>query len=126
MVHYPPSKLKYNLKNPAVTLRIPKELNEKIIEMTKTNRMSKAAILKKFFMDITKAQDELQTKRNYQAEETVRRFKEEALKAYSQVSALEDEIGELEKVRPDKTMIKQCLQKNCPVAAQFYEIKPPG
>lgn len=50
--HYPPSALRYMQNNPAVNIRIPSALLERIESISKELHMTKAEVVKKFFADI--------------------------------------------------------------------------
>jgi ribosomal protein L44E len=54
---YPPSRVRYMKKNPYITFNVPVELKEKIEELCREKGLSKAQLVKNFFMDMTNTFD---------------------------------------------------------------------
>lgn len=57
--NYPPSRLKYREKNPYITFNVPVEIKKKIENLCKETGISKAQLIKNFFMDMTNTFDDI-------------------------------------------------------------------
>jgi len=101
--HYPPAYIKYNLKNPAITLRLKKELHDRIELSAKANGITRGEVIRRLFDHIPEPAP---------AEE-ISRLQETLEELQQEVDYAQDETETVKKIA-DKTIqiLTEQLQRN--------------